>query len=151
MKLLKANNHEQAFKELSEIDKKAAKKLSSEIKESDKRMYHSIGVKIETVANSAKNKVVLQVIKHHKHGFERFSKDFQLHGFMKIIVLHNPENLEEKEEKHIPQHIKTATRSEIEKELREKFDAELEEKVAAGIAKKMEVIKNEETNESCEV
>lgn len=97
MSKFKTNNYDQAFKEISSMDKKQAEKLNEVIEgEKESKMYHVALVKITTVEGAAQNDVNVQIQQYHPNGFEKIKKNFAFHGFTKIVVVHDPSQKVEK-------------------------------------------------------
>lgn len=126
MKKIQANNIDQAKKELSELDKDLLKKLNVEISENEKHYFHVILVTIFPRLNSPKNDVRFNVHQFNKRAFGKIEKNFVAQGFNKLIILHDPSNVQEEEKVVVPKHVQMKTEAEIRAELQKEFDAKLE-------------------------
>lgn len=138
MKTSKANNYDQAVKELKELSKKQANSISKTVRHEDRKHYHAICVRITMIEGSAKNKVTTNVVQLHEHGFKRLAKHYLSQGINKVILLHDPTQLDEKEVKHLPTHKKESIEAKIRRELKEKHEAEIKKAVSEGIDKAKE-------------
>lgn len=147
MKPLKANNYNQAVKELSNLDKRQAKKLKDVIDHKNRKYYHVIAVTIIPNPGEAKNTIKTNIHKLHPRSFEKFEKNHGLVNVNRIIILHDPTLLEEEEVKILPKHEKESIEAKIRREMKVQHDAELSEKIAKGVAKALEKKENESENE----
>ena len=130
MKKLKANNYPQASKEIKSMDESLVGKLQEEINHDDRKHYHAVMVKIEDRPGQAKNKVSFFVQQYNERAFEKAKKNVAFLGFTKIIVLHDPTQLEDEEEEvKQPLHVVQKTEAEIRKELQAEFDEKLKTKM----------------------
>lgn len=128
MKKIQANNVDQAKKELGELDKDLLKKLNVEISANEKHYFHVILVTIFPRLNSPKNDVRFNVHQFNKRAFAKIEKNFVAQGFNKLIILHDPTNVEEEETVVVPKHVQMKTEEEIRKELQKEFDEKLKAK-----------------------
>ena len=133
MKQFQANNHNKANKELKSLD--SSMSVKEEINHYDRKMYHVIGIKIEARPNEAKNKVIANTIQLHKHGFDKLEKNFRFLGYTKLIVLHDPTNLDEDPDVVVPAHQKAKIKSDVEKDVKAEMEAEIEKRVEERMAK----------------
>lgn len=140
-----ANNLDQATKELNKLDQVLVEKLNTEVKEANKNHYHVIMLRIRERSGQIKNEVSLNVQHYNKRGFEKLKKNFQLHC-NKMIVLHDPEQNEEKVKVGPPQHIIQKTESEIRAEVQKEADAEVERRVQERL-KEIEDQSNQDSEE----
>lgn len=145
MKQFKANNFEQATKELSKLDKDQEGKLKETINYLDRKHYHVIRIEIQTIEGEAKNKVKFNISKHHSNGFEKLKKTFKMMGINRLIILHDPTKLNEKETPTVPAHQKESIEARVRREMKEQHDSEIKQKVSEGIA---DALKEKEDLES---
>lgn len=129
MKKLKANNYSQASKEIESMDESLVQKLNEEINHDDRKHYHVAMVKIQDRPGQAKNKVSFFIQQYNERAFEKAKKNIAFLGFNKMVVLHDPSQLEEEEETFVPKHVAQKTESEIRKELQAEFDEKLQAKL----------------------
>ena len=135
MKTLKANNYEQAAKELANLDESLVKKISEEINASDKRHYHIITVRIIDRPGKVKNDTQVSIQKYHKHGFEKIVKRFKNTGADYCIVLHDPTKDGEDVEVYVPSHKLKQTEAQIRAEVQAEAEKEIQKRVDERIAK----------------
>ena len=134
MKQLKANNYNQALKEVTALDPSLVEALKEgEINECDRKLYHIMTVTIESRAGQIKNDVNTNIVKLHKHGFERLAKNYVFQGISKLVVLHDPSQLDEVEKPFVPLHQKESIEAKVKRELKAKHDAEIAEAVQNAI------------------
>lgn len=137
MKKSKANNHQQASKELAVLDAKLAETLQEEINESDKGHYNVILVRIKDRPGEAKNEVTMNIQTFNKRGFERLGDNLAFHGINKMILLHDPALETEEDEVIIPNHEIQKTEEEIRKEVEEGNDEKVKALVDEALKKAM--------------
>lgn len=137
MTFVKANNYDQAVKELATQDEKLVSQIPDKIDSAEKEMFHVITVKVNDRPGQAKNEVVQNVQKYHQVGFDKLKKNFLILGFATLIVLHDPnagteEELDETtfdEEDFSKQTVANKVASEIAGKSNAEIEAEIEEKV----------------------
>lgn len=127
-KTFKANNYSQAVKEVEALDKDQANRIKEEIKFSDRKHHHVVGVKISDRPGQAKNDVRVQTIILNDDKFNKLKKNFAFLGFAKIILLHDASQVEDDgSEETLHVHDKQAIEARIKKELEAKHEKEKQE------------------------
>ncbi|MCK5506857.1 MAG: hypothetical protein KAJ10_16950 [Thermodesulfovibrionia bacterium] len=129
---------------MKKLDVGLAKKLKETIGEINRFMYHLIAITIEVIPGQVKNKAFMNVLKLHKHAFERISKNVAFHGYAKVILLHDPSKMEEKQESGIPGYQKHAIEKNIKDGEKKKMDAEVERRVKEALKNQAEENKEAE-------
>lgn len=143
MKAIKANNYDIASKELIEFSEDLKGKIPTEVKFEDRKHYVSAMVKVIDKPGQPKNEVKIDVICQDKLRFERMSKNFLFHGYSKMVVLHDPSNLEEEDDFKAPLHVERKTEEEIRKELQGEMDEKFKTRLDAEMKKFKESQKQE--------
>lgn len=115
------------------------KKIPSSIGSSERRMYHVVLLSVRLIPGSVKNEVKITVSKYHRRGFEKIEDNFTNHAD-KIFVLHNPEDMDEKEETIIPAYEAAKTEEEIRKEVKDEMEDEVKKRVDEALKKQREEI-----------
>lgn len=141
MKTLKANNYEQAAKELANLDESLVEKVSENIDASDKKHYHVITVRIIDRPGQVKNDTKVNVQKFHKGGFDKIIKRFKNTGADYCIVLHDPSKDGEEVEVTVPAHKLKQTEAQI----RAEIEKEAEEKIKQRVAEEIEDYKEQQS------
>ena len=93
MNKIKANNYQQAFKEIEAIDKEVAKALPQEINENDRGHYVVALVKQQDNPVKKKYDVTINIQQYDDRGFAKAEKGLAFLGFDKMVILHNPEQV----------------------------------------------------------
>lgn len=137
MKQFKANNFDQALKEMKDLDKDQAGKLKEDINFNDRKHYHVIGVTIETKEGEVKNKVSMAISKHHPNSFEKFKKNFRYLGINRLIVLHDPTQVKEDAKPTIAPHEKIGIQAKAEADVKAEMEAEVKRRVDAEVEKRL--------------
>jgi hypothetical protein len=131
MKTVKANNYNQAEKEINDLDKSLMSKVKSMIKSCDLMFFHLLAVKITDQPGQTKNKVTLDTIIVNQDKFEKLKKNSSFLGFSKLIVLHDPSLIDKTIvptlHVHDKESIKAEARKELQKEYDDKFKARVKE------------------------
>lgn len=99
MKMLKANNYEQALKEVKAFDEKLAEQLSSEIKEQDSSAYNV--VLLSKVNDTVNERYItsLFVQTYNKRAVKKILENYMFLGYKKAVILHDPTVEEKKKSK----------------------------------------------------
>lgn len=129
MKAQKANNYDVAVKELEGYSEDLKGKISPEIKFQDRKHYISAMVKVIDKPGSPKNDVKVDIICQDKLRFERMQKNYLFHGYAKMVLLHDPSQLEEEEDFKAPLHVTQKTEEQIRKELQGEMDDKLKKRL----------------------
>lgn len=138
MKTLKVSNYQQALKEINALDSTKAGIIKEEINFDDRNHYHVAMVRITDRPGQAKNDVSVNVQMFHESGFQKLEKNFQILGFNKLIVVHDPNQNPVEETQTAPQTTPPATTKtpeEIEAEIEAKANAKADELFNARLAK----------------
>jgi len=142
MKTLKVSNYQQALKEINALDSEKAGIIKEEINFEDRNHYHVAMVRITDRPGQAKNDVSVNVQMFHESGFQKLEKNFQILGFNKLIVVHDPNQNPVEETQTAPQSgttdtppAITKTPEEIEAEIEAKANAKADELFNARLAK----------------
>lgn len=138
MKTLKVSNYQQALKEINALDSEKAGIIKEEINFDDRNHYHVAMVRITDRPGQAKNDVSVNVQMFHESGFQKLEKNFQILGFNKLIVVHDPNQNPVEETQTAPQTTPPATTKtpeEIEAEIEAKANAKADELFNARLAK----------------
>lgn len=90
MKTLKANNLDQAKKEIKEVKESYLDDLQSEIKESEKGYFHVLLIRLIPLPNELKNKIEVVPQIYDPQHFEKLKESYKFLGYHKLIVLHDP-------------------------------------------------------------
>tara|TARA_R110000851_G_scaffold108617_1_gene230039 strand:- start:23178 stop:23774 length:597 start_codon:yes stop_codon:yes gene_type:complete len=142
MKTVKANNFDQAKKELNDLDNSLIGKLKDTIKAIERKFYHVITVRITDQPGQANNKVSVNTIIVNDDKFIKLKRNSAFLGFSKLILLHDPTQDKEEEETVLHVHDKEAIREEARKELQKEYDDKLNEKIAEMESKKTQEASN---------
>lgn len=137
MQKIKANNYAVASKELVAYSEDLEGVIPEEINFKDRKHYVVAMVKVIDKPGQPKNDVKVDIICQDKIRFERMVKNYQFHGYVKMILIHDPSQLEEQESNKIPSYIKTKTEAEIRKEVEAEMEATINKRVEEAIAQKM--------------
>lgn len=129
-KTVNANRFEKAAKELNKIVGGLASKISKTIKESDIFHYHVALVKVSDRPGQIKNKVTVSVQVYAKQGWEKIQKNFQFHGFNKIVLVHDPEKVKAAPPVQVPQHVVTAATAQAKNQSESAKQKEINDAVA---------------------
>ena len=142
MKTLKVSNYQQALNEINALDSAKAGIVKEDIKFDDRNHYHVALVRITDRPGQAKNDVSVNIQMFHQAGFEKLEKNFQILGFNKLIVVHDPTQNPVEETQTAPQSgtndtppATTKTPEEIEAEIEAKANAKADELFNARMAK----------------
>ena len=134
MKKIKANNFDNAHAELKAISEDLVKGLKQKIPHADRKHYVVALVKIIDRPGEVKNAVKIDRVCYDKGRFERMTKNYAVHGYSKMIVLHDPSQLEEDDTVIIPQHVQVKTEAEIRKEVEAENEKVIEQRVKEALA-----------------
>lgn len=131
MNKIKANNYQQAFKEIEAIDKEVAKALPQEINENDRGHYVVALVKQQDNPVKKKYDVTINIQQYDERGFDKAKKGLAFLGFDKIVILHNPEEVTaQANAPQTPAPATPATPTETVEQIEARIKAELEKKYA---------------------
>ena len=128
MNKIKANNYQQAFKEIEAIDKEVAKALPQEINENDRGHYVVALVKQQDNPVKKKYDVTLNIQQYDERGFAKAEKGLAFLGFDKIVIIHNPETVTATAQTTAPAPATPATPTETAEEIEARLRKEFEEK-----------------------
>jgi hypothetical protein len=120
MKTFKANNYDQAVKEIDALDKSKTEVIKEDIRFEDRKNFHVAMVRITDRPGEAKNDVSVNVQMFHDQGFVKLQKSFSFLGWNKLVVVHDPRQNEIE-----------ATNPTIEKDSAMKTPAEIEAEIEA--------------------
>lgn len=87
---IKTNRYSQAVSEIEKLHKDLLLKVSEEIDEKEKKLFHVLLVKIIDRPGEVTNVVTGKVQKYNRHGFDKIKKNYKFLGFNKLILLHDP-------------------------------------------------------------
>lgn len=136
---IKASNIESAMKELEGIKKGLADSVSQEIPHANRKHVVVAMVKIVDKPGEVENEVKVDTVCYDPKRFERMKKRFQFHGYTKMIVLHDPSQIEDEGDAPVvPLHEKRKTEAEIRAEVQAEMDLEVEKRVAQKLKEKAE-------------
>lgn len=146
MKTSKANNLQQALKELEAIDglkKETIEKFNGEVREADRKKYHVILVK--KIHDAAKQRYLVSIVRQQygKRSWEKVKNSVVQLGFHKAILLHDPSQLKEEDAPTLTTKEQLEIDADVKKQLEEKHAKEVAE-LKAQLA---EAKKNEKANE----
>lgn len=127
MKTIKANNFDQALKEIEGLDKDQAGKVKEAIKVCDRKHNHVIGVKILDRPGQAKNDVEIQTLILTDDKFKKLNKNPKFHGFAKLIVLHDASQDEGTETPILDIQDEAKIEAKVKAELEAKHQKEMDE------------------------
>lgn len=130
MNKIKANNYQQAFKEIEAIDKEVAKALPQEINENDRGHYVVALVKQQDNPVKKKYDVTINIQQYDERGFAKAEKGLAFLGFDKIVILHNPEEVTAQAQPTTPAPATPATPTETAEQIEARLKAEFEKKYA---------------------
>jgi hypothetical protein len=128
MNKIKANNYQQAFKEIEAIDKEVAKALPQEINENDRGHYVVALVKQQDNPVKKKYDVTINIQQYDDRGFAKAEKGLAFLGFDKMVILHNPEQVTATVQTPAP--ATPATPTETAEQIEARLKKEFEEKYA---------------------
>lgn len=129
-KTFKSNRYAKATKELEAIAKGLSEKVSEDIKDTDKFHYHVALVKVTDRPGQVNNKVNVSVHCYSKQGWEKIQKNYAFHGFSKIVLVHDPSQVEEEQPIIVPQHVTTSATASVNEKADQKKQAEIDKAVA---------------------
>jgi hypothetical protein len=150
MKTFKANNFNQALKEIQSLDSEKSGIVKEEINFEDRNHYHVAMVRITDRPGEAKNEVSVNVQMFHEAGFRKLEKNFPFLGWNKLVMIHDPKQ-NPVEETIAPQAgsivppVITKTQEEIDAEIEAKANAKADELFEARLAK-MEADKTQDAS-----
>lgn len=130
MNKIKANNYQQAFKEIDAIDKEVAKALPQEINENDRGHYVVALVKQQDNPVKKKYDVTINIQQYDERGFAKAEKGLAFLGFDKMVILHNPEEVTAQAQPTTPAPATPATPTETAEQIEARLKAEFEKKYA---------------------
>jgi hypothetical protein len=131
MKTFKANNYDQAVKEIDALDKSKTEVIKEDIRFEDRKHFHVAMVRITDRPGEAKNDVSVNVQMFHDQGFVKLQKSFSFLGWNKLVVVHDPRQNEiEATNPTIEKDSAMKTPAEIEAEIEAKAEKMFQEKLA---------------------
>lgn len=135
---LKPSNLKQANKELEAFGEDVLKQIET-INEQDRKRYAVVLLRIVIRPDQVKNDVQMNVQYFTEAGYEKIKDRFQMLGYTKLVLLHDPTKMDEDFTVKAEHEVKT------EKALKEKIKSELlqeqEEEIEKRVAERLEALK----------
>ena len=146
-KEIKPNNLKQALKEIGALDEALVDSVPDKIAKIEEFVFHVLQVKIVTKIGQVKNDVIVSKQTYNKRSFEKFKSSYIYLGFDRIIVLHDPNMVEDKPEVVLPEFSKKEIEAKIRKEYDRKMEARIEKEIAQRMSEEKIKIEKEEKQE----
>lgn len=138
--MIKASNIENAITELEGIKKGLSGSIQKEIPYVNRKHIVVAMVKIIDKPGEVENDVKIDTVCYSSQRFEHVKKRFRFHGYTKIVILHDPSEMEEEiDVPVVPLHERRKTEAEIRAEVEAENEKEIKRRVEERLAKEKEV------------